>query len=99
MELGYPQLNVEQIRFKTLSQGAATHVAAAFDHSITSTCHINLFIDLRLISSRIIDQNGAYLTDCKVVPSNLIMAHAVDRNVAERLWKLSEELVGEKFSY
>lgn len=48
---------------------------------------------------------GAYLADCQVavVGASLTGAgvepHAVDRDVAARLWTLSEELVGERFAF
>ncbi len=42
------------------------------------------------------DEPGFYLEDCQMKrPSKW----AADSEKAERLWKLSEELAGEKFSY
>ncbi|KXX75638.1 Short-chain dehydrogenase TIC 32, chloroplastic [Madurella mycetomatis] len=41
------------------------------------------------------DIKGLYLSDCQFVEP---FAHAKDPVAAKRLWKLSEELVGEKFS-
>ncbi|KAK3933584.1 hypothetical protein QBC46DRAFT_275482, partial [Diplogelasinospora grovesii] len=38
---------------------------------------------------------GLYLSDCQFTDP---YAHANDPVAAERLWKLSEELVGEKFT-
>jgi hypothetical protein len=40
------------------------------------------------------DLDGGYLADCQVAPA---AAHATDLKTAKKLWKLSEELVGEKF--
>ncbi|KAK3903798.1 short-chain dehydrogenase [Staphylotrichum tortipilum] len=40
------------------------------------------------------DVKGLYLSDCQIVDP---VAHARDPAAADRLWKLSEELVGEKF--
>jgi hypothetical protein len=42
------------------------------------------------------DADGAYLDDCQIKrPSKW----AAEGEKARRLWKLSEELVGEKFSF
>jgi hypothetical protein len=38
---------------------------------------------------------GVYLSDCQLAEP---FPHASDPVAADRLWKLSEELVGEKFS-
>ncbi|KAI1413883.1 retinol dehydrogenase 13 [Hypoxylon sp. FL1857] len=38
---------------------------------------------------------GLYLADCQFFPS---ADHAKDRSIAERLWRLSEDLIGEKFT-
>ncbi|KAF8880102.1 hypothetical protein CPB84DRAFT_1828304 [Gymnopilus junonius] len=67
---------------KTLEQGTATHVFAAFDPNLAA-------------------HNGAYLLDCHVAnPFNdSIKPWATSPVEAEKLWRLSEELVGQKFSY
>jgi len=41
------------------------------------------------------DTKGLYLVDCQIAEA---YHHATDPDAAEKLWKLSEELVGEKFS-
>lgn len=41
-------------------------------------------------------KSGAYLNDC-VIPTEPLKEHATGMEKAEKLWKLSEELVGEKF--
>jgi len=43
-----------------------------------------------------LDEQGFYLEDCQMKRP---WKWAVDPEKAERLWKLSEELAGEKFSY
>jgi hypothetical protein len=53
-----------------------------------------LAINIQL-TLRPIDAKGLYLSDCKFAEP---FAHASDPVAADRLWKLSEELVGEKFS-
>ncbi|KAJ8096472.1 hypothetical protein POJ06DRAFT_203929 [Lipomyces tetrasporus] len=40
------------------------------------------------------DKSGTYLSDCQV---NIPAAHANDAEVAEKLWNLSEEIVGQRF--
>lgn len=43
-------------------------------------------------------QNGSYLQDCDVFPPEKVRAWGRDEVEAERLWALSEEIVGQKFS-
>lgn len=65
-------------KWKTLNQGVATHITAAFDANIK-------------------DQSGSYLEDSKIANDN-VKPHANNEADAERLWTLSEQLVGQKFS-
>ncbi|KAK5655185.1 hypothetical protein OQA88_6084 [Cercophora sp. LCS_1] len=71
-----------EFEFKSLDQGAATSVYAAF-HS-----------DLE-------DHNGAYLQDCRIADpwTDTVRPWATSPIEAEKLWKLSEKLVGQGFSY
>ncbi|KAJ7866465.1 hypothetical protein B0H13DRAFT_2066681 [Mycena leptocephala] len=62
--------------WKTIPQGAATTVAAAFDPN----------------------KPGAYLDDC-VEANDTIAPHASDSGNAERLWALTERLIGESFTF
>jgi hypothetical protein len=50
-------------------------------------------------SPDIADKSGAYLVDCKVDHQSPVMEYALDKGNAEKLWKLSEELVGQTFEY
>lgn len=70
------------MKFKTLDQGAATHVFASFDTSIK-------------------DHNGSFLSDCHIADQNLeeVYSWATNKVDAERLWKLSEKLVGQEFKF
>lgn len=43
--------------------------------------------------------NGAYLEDNRVFQPEEVLSWGRDDIDAEKLWKLSEELVGEKFQY
>lgn len=48
----------------------------------------------RLMTFTHIGASGAYMSDCQLIePTD----NAKDEVIAEKLWKLSEELVGEKF--
>ncbi|KAJ7606963.1 hypothetical protein DFH06DRAFT_1347738 [Mycena polygramma] len=64
---------------KTIPQGAATTLVAAFDPTIN-------------------DKPGAYLNDC-VVSNQLVAAHSSDAANAEKLWMMTEDIIGEKFSF
>ena len=43
--------------------------------------------------------NGRFLDDSNVVPVEKVRSWARDPYEAERLWKVSEEIVGQKFEY
>ncbi|TFK78017.1 NAD(P)-binding protein, partial [Polyporus arcularius HHB13444] len=45
------------------------------------------------------EHNGAYLQDCQAAPDEEMKPYAVDKNSAARLWKLSEQLVGQSFDF
>ncbi|KAL4941754.1 hypothetical protein BDV06DRAFT_212396 [Aspergillus oleicola] len=66
-----------------LAQGIATHVFAAFHDSITTSRQTQ----------------WRYLDDSKLVAAEKIYPWGRDPIDAESLWKLSEEIVGEKFEY
>ncbi|KAJ6487646.1 hypothetical protein C8R45DRAFT_253807 [Mycena sanguinolenta] len=71
--------NTEKFEWKTIAQGAATTVAAAFD-------------------PRISDQPGSYLNDSQIA-NEAVAAHSSDPTNAERLWTLTEKIIGEKFIF
>ncbi|KAJ6595083.1 hypothetical protein DFH09DRAFT_1357831 [Mycena vulgaris] len=71
--------NNEKFEWKTIQQGAATTVAAAFD-------------------PRISDQAGAYL-DNSTVANETVVPHTSDPANAERLWTLTEKIIGETFTF
>ncbi|RPD54310.1 short-chain dehydrogenase [Lentinus tigrinus ALCF2SS1-7] len=77
--MGHKQ-GTEGFKWKTLSQGTATHVVAAFDPKLA-------------------EHNGAYLQDCQRAPEEDTKPHVLDKSSAARLWKLSEQLVGQSFDY
>ncbi|KAK6969137.1 hypothetical protein R3P38DRAFT_3298780 [Favolaschia claudopus] len=67
----------EKHPWKTLEQGAATTLTAAFD-------------------TRLNDKAGAFLSDCNVKDG---AAHSTDPATAEKLWAVTEKIVGEKFEF
>ncbi|KAJ6584396.1 putative short-chain dehydrogenase [Mycena capillaripes] len=71
--------NTEKFPFKTLAQGGATTVAAAFDPALN-------------------DKPGAYLVDC-VVASETVAPHSSDPASADKLWTLTEKILGETFVF
>ncbi|KAK7065071.1 short-chain dehydrogenase/reductase family protein [Favolaschia claudopus] len=70
-------VNTERWDWKTLAEGAATTVAAAFD-------------------PRLDDVPGAYLVDCNVTE---VAPHCDDPANAEKLWVVTEEGIGERFTF
>ncbi|KAJ7087973.1 hypothetical protein B0H15DRAFT_841951 [Mycena belliarum] len=71
------QPNTKDFQWKTIPQGAATTVTAAFD-------------------TRLNDKPGAYLLDCVVAE---LPPHSSDPANAEKLWTVTEEIIGEKFTF
>ncbi|KAJ6554943.1 hypothetical protein DFH09DRAFT_1165961 [Mycena vulgaris] len=69
----------EKFTFKTIPQGAATTIVAAFDPGLN-------------------DKPGAYLSDCTAA-NHLIAPPSSDPANAEKLWTLTESIVGEAFSF
>ncbi len=68
---------------KTVEQGAASTVWAA-------------------TSADLDGKGGGYIQDCSVAlpgeaPGSAVMAYALDREAARRLWTISEEMVGQTF--
>ncbi|CAK5278662.1 unnamed protein product [Mycena citricolor] len=71
--------NTENIQWKTIPEGAATTVAAAFNPLLDAS-------------------PGAYLDD-SVVANEKIDEHSANPANAAKLWDLSEEIVGVKFTF
>ncbi|KAI8242329.1 Short-chain dehydrogenase TIC 32 [Colletotrichum sp. SAR 10_99] len=72
------------VRRKDLDQGVSTHVLAAFNTTICTPA-----------------KNGAYLTDCHIADpyKEEVYPWATSKVEADKLWKLSEKLVHQEFSY
>ena len=86
-ELAYLQAEVDsgKVFRKTVPQGAATQVLAATAPELSGT-------------------GGAYLVDCAPCPVDdeasshqVVRSYALDPSKAERLWTVSEDMVGETF--
>ncbi|KAJ7153979.1 hypothetical protein C8R43DRAFT_443910 [Mycena crocata] len=71
--------NEEKFQWKTIPQGAATTVAAAFDPLISN-------------------QPGSYLDD-SAIANDSVAAHSSDSANAQKLWALTEKIIGEKFTF
>jgi hypothetical protein len=87
---------------KTQSQGTATHVFAAFHPSLDSqgTTYPNVLQILELLFTiSLLEFNGSYLADSKVVKLDEVYSWGRDPIEAEKLWKLSEKLVLQDFTY
>jgi hypothetical protein len=67
--------NTEKYEWKTILQGAATTVAAAFDPRISGTCLLSLV--LHLLTSFVADKPGSYLVD-STVANESIAPHSSD---------------------
>jgi hypothetical protein len=96
--------NVEdQIAFKTARHGAATHIFASFAPGLEGMASADppsiknrLYSDVQLSA-----YNGAYLTGCHVADpfTETVKPWGTSVVEAERLWQLSEKLVGQEFTY
>ncbi|KAL0929734.1 short-chain dehydrogenase reductase family [Colletotrichum truncatum] len=71
-------------KWKTLDQGIATHVYAAFEPSL-----------------KVVDKNGVYLENSHIADPwvETVKPWGTSPVEAERLWKLSEKLVGQEFKH
>ncbi|MBE3048821.1 hypothetical protein IMZ48_41255 [Candidatus Bathyarchaeota archaeon] len=88
--------------FKTLEEGAATTVYAAFDPALRGKCSSCNHPEAgRGLTCCVADHNGAYLQDCRLADpwKDTVRPWATSPLEAEKLWKLSEKLVGQEFRY
>lgn len=90
------KLSNNKITWKTIEEGTSTAIVAAFDPSIAGTLLPWFSVMLKPPYSRVTtDQSGAYLEDCRVCETEESFIN--DPEGPEKLWKLSEMLVGQKF--
>ena len=86
--------------WKILGQGATTHLVAAFDSSIVGMLNE---IPSRMIiwdplNAYLAEHNGSYF-QAGQVDNDAAKSYAKDKEVAAKLWALTEGLVGQKFDY
>ena len=80
---------------KTLMEGSSTPLVAALDPSIIRISLSHLASQSVFRADEKTEQSGGFLQDCKITTTR---DFASSLENAEKLWKLSEELVGEEFS-
>ena len=89
--------------FKTPDRGVATHVYAAFEPSLKGTTVVPFALELTgtEMLTHVVEVNGVYLDDAHIADpwTQTVKPWGTDKVEAERLWKLSEKLVGQEFSY
>jgi hypothetical protein len=82
------------LRPKPLIAGGATSVYAAFAPELSGE-HPTMSGSKVMLTSRT-DHSGAFLVDAQIWTEPL-MPHATSQEDAEKLWAISEKLVGQKF--
>lgn len=100
--LGNPEGWKTEFNFKSQQRGAATYVYAAFDPSLKGNDSLALIFSFKEANAdSTSDHNGAYLIDSRVGDpwKDTIKPWATSKLEADRLWKLSEKLVGQEFAY
>jgi len=70
---------------KTLQQGCATTLRAALDPALESMVKDG--------------KKSFYLVDCQIVTDDSVAEYALDEENANKLWNISEKIVGENFSW
>lgn len=83
--------------WKSLDEGAATMLVAAFDPALNGTYihpHTHTDSGFKLTPAEPPDQSDVYLSNCQFAQA---APFALDVSAAERLYRLSEELVGRRF--
>jgi NAD(P)-dependent dehydrogenase (short-subunit alcohol dehydrogenase family) len=89
-------------KLKTLEQGASTTLTAALDPKLSLPVKngAGKGEDVRTYANKAGNSwegRGAYLSDCQIAGDVPLWTTSWD--LAEKLWTLSENLVGEKFGY
>lgn len=90
---GDEQVPVAMETPKTVQEGCSTSLVAALDPSIEGT----MIIPLKSFGKMLMmpESGGGLLQDCAVRPIG--KAHAEGKENIDKLWALSEKLVGQKF--
>jgi hypothetical protein len=87
---------VSSVTILTHEQGASSYIAAAFD----STLEGKQFFDRHVAcfeTDILLANNGAYLEFCKPVPTKEECPWARGKENTDKLWTLSEKMIGETF--
>jgi hypothetical protein len=88
-------MNIAPPTVKNLQEGCATDLVAALDPVLYGLfLKLSLYGDINESDGRV-GKSEAYFIDCNVMPA---VDHATSPELAEKLWKLSVELLGEKFA-
>ena len=98
--LGFPE-HMQKMKFKNHDQGTATHMVAAFANHLNGIpCSFLILVQLSpILTAYAENDNGKYLLDSKVASWDMVSSWARNSFDAERLWKMSEKMVGEKFDF
>lgn len=83
--------------WKSLEQGTSTTLVAALDPALKGkyipTLGLNHTSSMLILGNHT-DHSGVYLSDCQITET---AEYTTNPDYAERLWELSEKLVGQKF--
>lgn len=96
--LGFPE-HMKNLKFKSHDQGTATHVAAAFAEFDRKLYLTPRFIRTRQLTTFIANDNGKYLVDGQIATWDKVSPWARNSYDAERLWSMSENMVGETYRF
>jgi len=77
--------SLSSTKVKTLQQGCATTLRAALDPTLEIVARDG--------------KESCYLVDSQIVTDKPVSEYALDKENAKKLWKLSEEMVGETFAW
>lgn len=91
----FAEKNVEPPKAKTVEQGSSTTLTAALDPSLDSKFCIT-YMPAIVLTRISLGASGAFLDDCNPAKA---LDYASSPGNAEKLWALSEEIVGERFTY
>ncbi|KAJ7732173.1 NAD-P-binding protein [Mycena metata] len=88
--------NKEKFDWKTIPQGAATYILI-----VNRSVFVLMLFDSTVAAAfdpRISDKSGAYLDNSNVANES-VAPHSSDPANAERLWTVTENIIGEKFEF
>jgi hypothetical protein len=90
------EMNVAPPTVKSLQEGCATGLATALDPALNgeSLFFLEMPFGNSIDAGERAGKSRAYLIDCNFKPA---VEHATSPELAEKLWTLSEELLGEEF--